>query len=158
MHKCILSNHQKNVGNIVMGNVIVGILVIGLCVTDGAVNDVLAAENTPALEGLLHLYQLESSSNFSVQTGSELWRKEFVSAKSGDTRSCTTCHTSNLGAKGRHIKTKKVIEPLAPSVNGERLAKTKTIKKWLKRNCKWTMGRECSAEEKGHLLTYIQSQ
>jgi len=43
-------------------------------------------------------------------------------------------------------------------VNNKRLTKIKTIKKWLKRNCKWTLGRKCTAEEKGHLLTFIQSQ
>ncbi len=131
---------------------------MGVLAMGGAVGNVLAAANTPAVDGLLDLYQRESNTKFSAQTGSEIWRKEFVSEKGGDIRSCTTCHTSNLSAKGAHVKTKKVIEPLAPSVNGERLVKTKTIKKWLKRNCKWTIGRECSAEEKGHLLTFIQAQ
>jgi len=119
---------------------------------------VTLAANTPAVEGLLKKYEAESGIKFSVQAGNELWRKEFVSAKTGDNRSCTSCHTSKLISTGTHIKTKKPIEPLAPSVNSERLMETKTINKWLKRNCKWTMGRECSTAEKGHLLTYIQSQ
>ncbi len=123
-------------------------------VTLAAMNE----ENKSAVQNLLNTYQVDSSSKFDAQMGSELWRKEFISEKTGDNRSCTTCHTSNLSAKGIHAKTKKSIEPLAPSVNKERLVEIKTIKKWLKRNCKWTIGRECTAQEKGHLLTYIQSQ
>ena len=119
------------------------ILILVLSNTAAAV-----AANTSAVEGLLKQYEIESAKKFSAQTGSELWHREFVSTKTGDNRSCTTCHTSDLSAEGIHVKTKKPIDPLAPSVNSERLAKTKTIKKWLKRNCKWTLGRECSAEEK----------
>ena len=119
---------------------------------------VALAANTSAVEGLLKQYEAESAIKFSAQAGNELWRKEFISPKTGVNHSCTTCHTANLSAAGKHVKTKKSIEPLAPSVNSERLMETKTIKKWLKRNCKWTLGRECTAEEKGNLLTYIQSQ
>jgi len=129
------------------------ILILALSSTGVAV-----AANSTVVEGLLQQYEVESGIKFSAQSGSELWQKEFVSAKTGKNRSYTTCHTSKLSSEGTHIKTKKLIEPLAPSVNDERLTKTKTINKWLKRNCKWTMGRECTTEEKGHLLTYIQSQ
>jgi len=30
--------------------------------------------------------------------------------------------------------------------------------KWFLRNCKWTMGRTCTAQEKGDFLAYFQSQ
>jgi hypothetical protein len=32
------------------------------------------------------------------------------------------------------------------------------IEKWLRRNCNWTLGRECSAREKGDLLSFLRSQ
>ncbi|MFK5970948.1 MAG: DUF1924 domain-containing protein [Candidatus Marithrix sp.] len=31
------------------------------------------------------------------------------------------------------------------------------IRKWFKRNCKWTLGRECNAQEKGDILKFIQT-
>ncbi len=45
---------------------------------------------------------------------------------------------------------------MAVSVNPERFTKTKKIKKWFKRNCKWAWGRECTAQEKGNFLTYFK--
>ena len=73
-------------------------------------------------------------------------------------RSCASCHGSDLTETGRHAKTGKPIEPLAPSVNPERLTDPKKVEKWLYRNCRWTLGRECSAAEKADFLAFIASQ
>ena len=43
-------------------------------------------------------------------------------------------------------------------VNGKRLTSIKDIRKWLKRNCKWTLDRECTPQEKGDFLSFIQQQ
>ena len=64
-------------------------------------------------------------------------------------RSCTTCHGTDQAKPGRHQRTGKVIESMAPSVNPQRLTDVAKIEKWFVRNCKWTLGRECSAQEKG---------
>ncbi len=116
---------------------------------------------TPVLAGdtvttLLQEYHAEAAQTFSADAGRQLWNQPFV-AGAGDQRSCATCHTSDPAQVGKHIRTGKRIEPLAPSVNPERLSETKQIRKWLKRNCKWTLGRECTAREKGDLLTYLNS-
>ncbi|HCS12500.1 MAG TPA: hypothetical protein DIW28_01710, partial [Zetaproteobacteria bacterium] len=42
----------------------------------------------------------------------------------------------------------KRIEPMAPSVNPERLTDPAKIEKWFGRNCEWTIGRDCTAQEK----------
>lgn len=118
----------------------------------------LSAADTTAVASLLKQYQAETTIKFNAQVGSELWRKKFKSPGTKNMRSCSSCHTSNLTVIGTHIKTKKPIDALAPSINNKRLTEIKTIKKWLKRNCKWTFGRICTSEEKGHLLTFIQSQ
>ena len=73
-------------------------------------------------------------------------------------RSCTSCHTKDLTAAGKHIKTNKVIKPMAPSSNAERFTDSKKVEKWFKRNCKWTIGRECTAQEKSNFLVYINKQ
>ncbi|MCK5334953.1 MAG: DUF1924 domain-containing protein [Gammaproteobacteria bacterium] len=112
------------------------------------------AENN-AVKHLIDSYQSESPIQGDANKGQQLWNKKFTGKKPFTERSCQTCHNSNLKQSGQHIRTKKVIKPMAPSVNSESLSKVKKIKKWLKRNCKWTIGRECSAEEKIHLLTFL---
>lgn len=87
-----------------------------------------------------------------------MWTQEFTDIKAGQKRSCATCHGTHLTQPGRHAKTKKVIDPLAPSINPERLTDVKEMKKWLTRNCKWTLGRECTAQEQGDFLVYLQTQ
>ncbi len=44
---------------------------------------------------------------------------------------------------------------MAVSANYKRLNKEKILRNGLKKNCKWTWGRECSAQEKGDFLTYF---
>ncbi len=95
---------------------------------------------------------------FSAASGEKMWTEKHLHAKSGKERSCSTCHTTNLKNKGKHAKTGKVIEPMAVSANAERLTKVKFINKWFKRNCKWTLGRVCTAQEKGDFLEYLKTQ
>lgn len=103
-------------------------------------------------DGLLASYRSQGAQEFSAERGEQLWLTK------RDERSCGSCHTNNPKAQGKHQKTGKPIKPLAPSVNSERLTSEKTIKKWLARNCKWTLGRECTAQEKGDFLTWLQTQ
>lgn len=102
-------------------------------------------------------YQAQGAGNFSATAGETLWNKEFVNAKKGDKRSCITCHTADLKQQGKHKRTGKIIKPMAPTVNPKRLTKVKKIKKWFLRNCKWTLGRECTAQEKGDVLAFIKN-
>ncbi len=102
-------------------------------------------------------YQAKGAAEFSPVRGEKLWKKDFVDAKSDTVRNCSTCHTANLTTSGKHARTKKVIKPMAPSVNPTRYRKKKKIEKWFLRNCKWTFGRECTAQEKGDFLSYLKS-
>lgn len=105
---------------------------------------------------LLEEYKSLGAANFDASAGKEMWTKSFIDSGTGQKRSCPTCHTDNLRNAGKHVRTKKAIDPMAPSVNPERLTDTKKIKKWLKRNCKWTLGRECTPQEKGNVLVYLK--
>lgn len=118
----------------------------------------LPVSNAGAVDQLLNDYAADNRTAFTIDQGKILWTKIYTNNEQSQARSCAACHTENLTATGKHAKTRKPIEPMAPSVNAERLTDIKTINKWLLRNCKWTMGRECTTEEKGHLLTYIKSQ
>lgn len=113
---------------------------------------------TAAVDELLAEYRAAGVTEFSATDGKTLWLQEFQDAKSGKMRQCATCHTDNLRNQGKHARTGKTIEPLAPSVNPKSLISTKEIRKWLKRNCKWTIGRECTPQEQGNVLTFIQAQ
>lgn len=108
------------------------------------------------VDDLLNEYRSQGAGTFNADSAAEMWTREFTDAKTGKPRSCASCHTKNLSASGKHVKTGKSIDPLAPSANRERLTDAKKIRKWLKRNCKWTLGRECSAQEKGDFLSYIR--
>jgi hypothetical protein len=109
---------------------------------------------TPATDALFAQYKSAGAGNFSAEHGKQNWTKE-VASKEGEKRSCTTCHNADLTKPGQHNTTKKVIEPMAPSVNAERYTDQKKIEKWFKRNCEWTWGRECTAQEKGDFLKFL---
>lgn len=80
----------------------------------------------------------------------------FFHAQPGDW-SCATCHTADPRNPGKHKITGKAIEPLAPSANAKRFTNPAHVEKWFKRNCKDVLKRECTATEKGDVLTYLLS-
>lgn len=81
--------------------------------------------------------------------------ESFFKAKHGGEWSCASCHTESPAALGKHAKTGKVIEPLAPSANAERFASPKKVEKWFKRNCNDVLSRVCTPQEKGDVLAYL---
>ena len=105
---------------------------------------------------LIAKYQTQGAGTPQVSKAASMWTQTFTSSKAPKERSCSTCHTKNLTQQGKHAKTGKPIEPMAPSVNSKRLTDGKKIEKWLKRNCKWTLGRECSAQEKTDFIAFIR--
>ena len=111
-----------------------------------------------AVEQLLQEYQVKGASQFSAEKGKTLWNKKFYSSRTNQQRSCTTCHTAKINQYGKHATTGKEIKPLAPSVMSKRLTNPKKIRKWFRRNCTWTLGRECTAQEKGNVLMYLKDQ
>lgn len=102
-------------------------------------------------------YQNQGAGPFSAAAGEALWSKTYVDAKTGKERSCTTCHSADQTKPGRHERTGKVIEAMAPSVNPQRLTDVGKIEKWFVRNCKWTLDRECTAQEKGDVLAFLKN-
>ena len=109
-------------------------------------------------EGLLEAYQAEGAGPFDAAAGQSAWVREQRSPESPQVRSCASCHGNDLTRPGKHLKTGKLIEPLATSVNPARLADAKEVEKWFRRNCRWTLGRACTPQEKGDFVSYISSQ
>jgi len=103
-------------------------------------------------------YQAAGAAEFSAARGKSMWTQSFMQEKLGKQVKCASCHTANLSQTGSHLRTGKIIEPMAVSANALRFNDPEKIEKWFLRNCKWTLGRECSVQEKGDFLSYFQSE
>ncbi len=108
-----------------------------------------------AVDDLQAQLRAQGAGPFSAAAGDTLWHSQ--SAHAGKPRSCASCHGTDLTKSGRHVTTGKVIEPMAPSVNPQRLTDVAKMQKWLKRNCHWTFGRQCTAQEQGDILAYLRT-
>jgi hypothetical protein len=111
-----------------------------------------------AVASLLKQYESRGAARFTAATAEAMWTKAVMDAKSGEQRRCSQCHSEDLRRVGKHATTGKAIEPLAPSVNPKRLTDPEHIEKWFLRNCKWTLGRECTPQEKGDFLVMIRAK
>lgn len=123
--------------------ILLGIAPITAMAATGVVNELLAG------------YQSQGADSFSAERGKAMWNEPHATPKGNV--SCASCHGTDLTRSGKHLRTGKLIEPMAPSVNAERLSDPAKIEKWFLRNCKATLGRECTAQEKGDFLSYIQT-
>jgi hypothetical protein len=81
--------------------------------------------------------------------------ERFFKDKHGNEWSCASCHSDNPASTGKHAKTSKVIQPLAPAANAERFTNPGKVAKWFKRNCNDVLDRVCTAQEKGDVLSYM---
>ena len=107
---------------------------------------------------LIEGYRNTGAGPFSPDAGRSAWTHEHQSASGVDTRSCASCHGMVLTQPGRHVKTGKPIEPMAFSVNPARLTDPQKAEKWFRRNCRWTLGRECTPQEKGDFIQFMTTQ
>jgi len=88
--------------------------------------------------------------------GQSAWERQ-VPARDGAPRSCATCHGSDPRQPGKHQRTGKAIAAMAPSVEAERFSDPARENKWFTRNCKWTWGRLCTADEQADIKAYLYS-
>jgi len=96
--------------------------------------------------------QTAGFSGFSAARG-----EQFFKSTHANDWSCSTCHTQNPTAQGKHTRTGKILLPLSPNANAERFTDQAKVDKWFKRNCRDVLDRECTAQEKGDVLTYLMS-
>lgn len=110
-----------------------------------------AGEITPAK--LLEDLRTEAGGGtpFSADRGRQLFLQK------GSDWSCSTCHTPDPRSQGTHAVTGKSLSPLAPSANPQRFTDRAKVDKWFRRNCRDVLGRECTAREKGDVLTWLLS-
>jgi len=114
-----------------------------------------ASENV--ITAMQDSYHSQGATAFSAARGKSMWTETFIQKKTAQQVNCASCHRSDLTKSGSHIRTGKVIDAMAVSANAGRFNDASKIEKWFLRNCKWTMGRTCTAQEKGDFLAYFQS-
>lgn len=117
-----------------------------------------AQASDQVVASMLDIYRAAGAGEFSAGRGKNMWTQAHDKQESEKPVSCATCHTANLKQAGSHVRTGKKIEPMAASANAQGLSDPKNIEKWFLRNCKWTLGRECTPQEKGDFLSYFQSE
>ena len=109
----------------------------------------VAVSATP--QGLLKGYESQSGK------ASPARGEQFFNAKHGKEWSCASCHENPPNHDTKHIVTGKVIKPLSPNVNPERFVDQAKAEKWFKRNCNDVLGRECTAQEKADVLSWLMT-
>ncbi len=112
---------------------------------------VIASAN-PILNGYSTAAKQENPAfkGFSAEAGRKLY-----TTVGPNQLSCASCHTDSPKNMGKHAKTNKVIEPMAPSVNPKRFTDAAQVEKWFKRNCNDALARACTTQEKGDFMTYV---
>lgn len=112
-----------------------------------------ALAETPA--EILSSIQREAADDPGFQGFSAERGVSFFKTKHANDWSCSSCHTDNPAAMGKHAKTGKVIDPLAPAANAQRFTNPKKVAKWFRRNCNDVLNRLCTPQEKGDMLAYL---
>lgn len=83
--------------------------------------------------------------------------EQFFNTKHGKEWSCSSCHENPPNHDTKHIVTGKVIKPLAPSANPARFTDEAKADKWFKRNCNDVLDRDCTAQEKAEVLSWLMT-
>ncbi|AKD25050.1 protein of unknown function (DUF1924) [Polynucleobacter duraquae] len=102
-------------------------------------------------QDLLKSYEVQSGKASSVRG------EQFFNAKHGKEWSCASCHDNPPNHDTKHIVTGKVIKPLAPSANPARFTDEARAEKWFKRNCNDVLGKDCTAQEKADVLSWLMT-
>jgi hypothetical protein len=102
-------------------------------------------------QDLLKSYEVQSGKASSVRG------EQFFNAKHGKEWSCASCHDNPPNHDTKQIVTGKVIKPLAPSANPTRFTDDAKVEKWFKRNCNDVLGKDCSAQEKADVLSWLMT-
>ena len=119
----------------------------------------VAGVANPARDAILAAFAAEAKqadsafTGFSVERGHVFWMAAHAGGKP-DTPSCTTCHTPDPTREGQ-TRAGKQIAPMAVSKTPDRFTDSAKVEKWFGRNCNSVLGRDCTAVEKGDVITYL---
>ena len=111
-----------------------------------------AAAATPA--EILSAYAARAGSPPSADRGEKLFTGKH---KGGSFESCTDCHTATPTRAGRDQVAEKTLAPLAPAANARRFNDAQRVESAFRLNCKDVLGRECTAQEKADVTSWLIS-
>jgi cytochrome c553 len=106
---------------------------------------------TPA--EVLAAYSAKAGSAPNAERGRELYNRSF---KGGLFTSCAECHRDPL-KNGKDQTAEKTIRPLAPAAWPQRFTDAAKVEHQFKLNCKDVTGRDCTAQEKADVLSWLIS-
>lgn len=96
---------------------------------------------------------IDPASKPSAEAGKAFFTRKIL--VHGKEVSCSSCHTDNPAATGKHIGTGKPIKPLAPSANADRFSNIDKTEKEFEKHCLDIIGKDCTAQEKTNYITYL---
>lgn len=97
--------------------------------------------------------QNKAFQSFSAERGQIFFLEKHAGGKA-ETPACTTCHTNDPKLPGAS-RAGKEIKPMAVSKTPTRFTDAAEVEKWFGRNCNQVLGRDCTATEKGDVITYL---
>lgn len=93
---------------------------------------------------------------FSAESGRQIYLKS-RNWEGEEQAACATCHTDDPKNVGKHAISRKSIYPLAPVANLHRFTNAEKVELNFGLHCHELYNRDCTAAEKGHILTYLLS-
>lgn len=108
------------------------------------------AQATPA-RALLAAYTAQAGGSASAEQGKAFFTRRF----GRDFDSCASCHTDTPTRPGKDLVSEKPIAPLAPAAAPQRFSDKANVEYRFAQNCKDVVGRDCSAQEKADVLSWL---
>ena len=108
------------------------------------------AQVTNARE-LLAAYTKQAGGSASAERGEAFFTRKF----GRDFDSCAACHGALPLKAGKDLVSEKAIAALAPAVSPQRFTDKAKVEYRFMQNCKDVVGRDCSAQEKADVLSWL---
>jgi mono/diheme cytochrome c family protein len=98
---------------------------------------------------------IDPSAKASIEAGQAFYTRKIL--VHGKEVSCSSCHTDNPTAVGKHVVTGKPIKPLSPIANTKRFSDLDKVETNFAKHCQDIIGKDCTAQEKANYITFLLS-
>jgi hypothetical protein len=127
------------------------LLLLGALALPGA-GGVAQSQTTRAAD-LLATYTRQAGGTASAERGQAFFTRKF----GRDFDSCAACHGAVPVRAGKDLVSEKAITALAPAVSPQRFTDKAKVEYRFAQNCKDVVGRDCSAQEKADVMSWLLS-
>jgi hypothetical protein len=112
-----------------------------------------AQSQTTRAADLLATYTRQAGGTASAERGQAFFTRKF----GRDFDSCAACHGAVPVRAGKDLVSEKAITALAPAVSPQRFTDKAKVEYRFAQNCKDVVGRDCSAQEKADVMSWLLS-